>query len=571
MIVADLARMGIMLTFSMLMAWTAGWGEWGPFLPLAMVGGFAALFSPARLALMPTLIRSDQLARANGMMAGLGIIGTMFALFASGYLAQYYRPQLAFHLDAATYFTSAVLLWFITAQPQRVERRERNTTVSTAVRELRHGFRYVWQHRRVAELVAIGTLVWFCGPLVKCAIPAIARDFYDGDYQTISWYRAYLGLGFIIGSVGITVLGSALRSEVAVNWGLLGVALAMAVFAASCFLPVSPEILSVIGAIGITGAGVAAVAIMAGLNALLQRIVADRYRGRVFGVRDLCSTSALLLATGVLGVPRWQNLDEWVGYILVVVAAMMLVAWWFALTIRLRRSRFGPWVTLLQNVNDFICRAWWRFRREGPVTVPRDGPVIITANHRSAADPLFLLNAVPYRLMGFMVAAEYTDFPGIRSLMRLIECIPTRRGSRDPGATKQAIRQLRQGKMLGIFIEGGIPRPGERRRPKDGVAMLALKTGATVIPAYISGAKWRKSVLGGLLTRHDICVRFGPPVDLSEFRSARTDRRLTRSATRRIYEAIRSLAPPHERDRMPPYPENRDDADASTEPHYESI
>ena len=58
-----------------------------------------------------------------------------------------------------------------------------------------------------------------------------------------------------------------------------------------------------------------------------------------------------------------------------------------------------------------------------------------------------------YRTIAFMVAAEFTNWPIVRSFMRLIDCIPVRRGTRDPGATKTAIRHLRAGKAVGIFIE----------------------------------------------------------------------------------------------------------------------
>lgn len=79
--------------------------------------------------------------------------------------------------------------------------------------------------------------------------------------------------------------------------------------------------------------------------------------------------------------------------------------------------------------------------------------------------------------------------------------------------------------------------------PKDGVAMLALKTGVQVIPAYISGTNYREGVLAGLFTRHQARIRFGQPVDLSEFRNGPKNRETIRAATRKIYETIRSLAP----------------------------
>lgn len=129
--------------------------------------------------------------------------------------------------------------------------------------------------------------------------------------------------------------------------------------------------------------------------------------------------------------------------------------------------------------------------------------------------------------------------------MRLVECIPVRRDGNDVAATKEALRRLHDGKAMGIFIQGRIPPPGQTIPLKDGVALLALHTGATVIPAHISGTKYRDSILGGFLARHRVRVRFGEPVDLTEYAdsSGRIRRQRLAAATQRIAAAIEALAP----------------------------
>lgn len=556
MIAADVVRCLLLASFTVLMVWARPLGSWGPFMPLLLVGVFAALFSPARSAMLPTLIRPDQLVRANGMISGLGVIATMVAIQIGGYLADHYEPEYAFRLDALTFLGSAALLWMLRA-PRQHTTTARNHGIGETIHELVGGFRYAMCHRRVRELLAVAALVWFCGPLVKCVMPAIVRDVYGyaDNYQAMSTYRAFLGIGFIMGALLISVLGSALRSEIAITWGLFGIGSSIAVFAASVFLPVEPFTRAVIGAVGVVSAGMFGVVAMASFNTLLQRIVPDRYRGRVFGVKDLCCTGALLLATGALGVPQWTRLDDWVGYILAGVAVGMVAAGIINLNIRLRRSEHGKGLMFAENLNEFLAKFWWRFKRVGLVTVPREGPVIIIANHTCPADPVFLSAAVRYRPIAFMVAAEYTNWPIIRSVMRLIECIPVKRETRDIAATKQAIRHLRAGKAVGIFIEGGIVPPDQTVDLKDGAAMLALRTGATVIPAHISGVVYHEGILMGLLTRHRARVRFGQPVDLSEFKTDKANRETVKTVTRKIYAAIKSLEPPEAR---PEQSEGRD-------------
>jgi 1-acyl-sn-glycerol-3-phosphate acyltransferase len=540
MVAADLIRCVIMLLFVYLMVFTSSWGALGPFLPLVLVGVFAAVFAPAREAMLPSLIARDQLVRANGLMAGLGIIAAMIAAVISGYLADHYSPKVSFRFDAATFFASAMLLTFL--RPPRLHAMgAEHGSLGAAVGDVVDGFRYVRQHRRAIELLAIAGLFWFCGSLVRCAMPAIVRDVYEGSYRHIGTFQAFLGVGFILGAIIVGILGDALRSEIAITWGLFGISVAILLFALSVFLPLSPGSLYAVGAVGVTGAGIFGLGVMASFNALLQRIVPDRYRGRVFGIKNLVTIGAVLAATGGLGLPQWQRVDRWVGFILVGVAVLTAAAAMITLNVRLSRSPQSKGITLAQHFNEFFAKFWWRLQRIGRSTIPREGAVIVTANHVTSADPFILHAAAPYRQISFMVASEYMEKPLLGPIFALNDCIPVRRTGQDTAGMKKAMRLLRDGKAVGIFIEGRIMLPGETPEPKDGVAMLALKTGTPVIPAHISGVVHTNEVVKGLIARHRVRVRFGRPVDLSGL-SGR-GREHVRVATRRIYDAIVSLAP----------------------------
>jgi 1-acyl-sn-glycerol-3-phosphate acyltransferase len=207
--------------------------------------------------------------------------------------------------------------------------------------------------------------------------------------------------------------------------------------------------------------------------------------------------------------------------------------------IPLLRRRYPHTLRIVDRINRGWCRFWYRFRREGPCTLPASGPAIIAANHTCAADPLMISAGCDYRPISYMIAKEFANIPVGRWFVRLIECIPVERNARDVGATKAALRHLREGKVLAIFIEGRIPRPGEVVEPKHGIAVLALRSGAPVIPVHLSGNKYRESILGGLLARHRTRVRYGPPVDLG----TPDNRPEIPEATARIAAAIRALAP----------------------------
>lgn len=543
MITADLVRVGIMLSFGWLLASTAGWGAIGQYTPLLLIGVFAALFSPARSALLPQLVPPEQLTRANGMISGLGIIATMAAMRTGGWVAQYYEPQVAYRIDAMTFLASAALVLLISAPPVAHEP-HRPRTASALWNEFRTGFAHAAVHRHVRGLCLIAALVWFCGALVNTVIPALVRDGYGGQYNEISSYRAMLGLGFVIGAVTISLLGNALNQASTIAGGLIGVSLSILLLALSAFAPIPTVWAGRIGAVSIVFAGVFGLSVIASYSALLQRTVPDRVRGRVFGVVDLCTTTALLAATGLLAVPGWSGLDAYVRYILLAVSATTFIAGVVATRRRLVRAH-GQRKSLVfwRGVVHVIARLVWGMERVGPNRVPPSGPVIVASNHRSTADPLLLCCAAPSRSLAFLTAAEYHRFPVFRYFLELSDAIPVTRSGQDTAALKNAMRFLREGGSMGAFIEGGIVAPGDVSRPRDGVAMLALRTGATVIPAHISGVVYRDNVVRSLFTRHKARVRFGRPVSLADLAQDPGNRENVRKASERIFSAIVALAP----------------------------
>lgn len=220
--------------------------------------------------------------------------------------------------------------------------------------------------------------------------------------------------------------------------------------------------------------------------------------------------------------------------------AAVLLAW-----IR-RGPRDTLGVAVLRLINDLYTVLWHRVRWEpGPPAspVPRDGPVIVVANHRSAVDPM-VLAAATRRLVRFLMAREYYQSFGLEWLFRTAGEIPVNRDGIDLGATKAALKVLRDGGVIGIFPQGGIREDGfqEEADGKAGVALLALRTGAQVVPAFITGTPIRESVFLTMLIPSRSRIRFGAPL---RFEAA--GKKITREeidhAARRILEAIAALRP----------------------------
>jgi 1-acyl-sn-glycerol-3-phosphate acyltransferase len=512
-------------------------------LPMLLVGTFAAMFSPARTALLPTLIRQDQIIRANAMTAGLGMIATIASAVASGYLLAAFSVVGNFRIDAVTFLFSAALIACI--RPPTAHRAVQDKSGIGAIAD---GFRYVRQHRRVLEIIVLSSILWAGASVIRSIIPALVRDVFGGDYVNIGQYQGLLGAGLLVGSLLLTMFGGALKSELAISWsfklaGVTGLLLAAAIALRWPNAVCGTAILLV----GAFGAG-----IQVSVSAMLQRITPDYIRGRVFGVHDLCTMAGLLAATGLIGIPHWPNIDRYIALIAAITSLVLLVTGIWTTMTRLKRGRFGRAITFWRNLNEFYCRWWARVKREGVCTVPASGPVIVAANHMSTLDPFLLGATSPNRYISYVIAREYAVIPLFRRLVELMECVPVTRTGHDTSSVRAILRHLESGRCLGIFPQGRIQFPGEALELHEGVGMIALRSGATVVPAFISGvhqppfekaSRWQnmKSMLAPLVRRQRGRVRYGAPIDLSPWKGRERDREAYREVAEEIMAAVSAL------------------------------
>lgn len=169
-----------------------------------------------------------------------------------------------------------------------------------------------------------------------------------------------------------------------------------------------------------------------------------------------------------------------------------------------------------------LMRLLFRLEAHGTEHVPRSGPVLIVANHASFLDPP-LVGGVAPRPLSFMAKAELFRVPLLGWLIWNLNARPVRREGADAGALRAALRILQEGGVLLMFPEGTRGPEGTLRAAKPGAAMLAVLSGAPVVPALIqgSGRAWPR---GRRLPRPTkISVTFGPPLVFGR-RGARGDK-----------------------------------------------
>ena len=166
--------------------------------------------------------------------------------------------------------------------------------------------------------------------------------------------------------------------------------------------------------------------------------------------------------------------------------------------------------------------------------LPRQGAVILAANHLSFFDTVVLMFSVPRRTY-FVGKAEYMDSWTTRRLFPAFGLIPIERSAarQAMAALSVAADALGQGHVLGIYPEGTRSRDGLLHRGHTGVAQLAMMSGALVVPVGLVGTD-RIQPVGARLPRpfRRAEIRFGPALDPAAYSgsspasTADVDRRL---------------------------------------------
>ena len=192
---------------------------------------------------------------------------------------------------------------------------------------------------------------------------------------------------------------------------------------------------------------------------------------------------------------------------------------------------------------------------EGLDRIPRTGPVILAANHISNLDPVvvggWITPALRRRRIHWLGKRELFAWPVIGWIAALGGAHPVDRASADVEAFRLATRILEAGCVLMIFPEGTRSPTGDLQEAKDGLATLALRTGALIVPIGINNsdlvwAKGRK--LPSPFPRRTITLRVGEPFNASGLVPPGTERRAAKTvATTAIMGRIAELLEPRHR------------------------
>lgn len=155
---------------------------------------------------------------------------------------------------------------------------------------------------------------------------------------------------------------------------------------------------------------------------------------------------------------------------------------------------YAPWGYRFLKANFVpLVASLTRLHVKGRDKVPREGPVLLAVNHFSWADPV-IVSAALERPPYYLAKERLFVNPAARWFFTSMGQIPVNRQSGgNEDAIQAAVDILARGVVVGVFPEGTRSRYGELKRGKTGVARIAARSGAPVVPIAVTTAEfWPK-------------------------------------------------------------------------------
>ncbi len=449
--------------------------EWGLYAVLFLMAAQSAFFGPAKMGIIPELLPSQSLSKANGWQQGFVYMAIVLGI---GLVPWFDRiSQGRYHLASIFCIGLAILGWIFAnlirpTKPSGTTQTLKINPLSGVTRT----FRSIIPDRPLLLAVLGAAFFLLIGGFLQMNLLNYGLEFMGCETDT---QAAYLFL-FVAGGIGVGALASGKMSGRNVEFGLVP-----------------------IGAAGL---------------ALTMTLVGLR-----IGQGDWMTTGAILsimgLSAGFFIVPlvafiQWHTprhqltevlaLDSFLSFTGVLIAAIMLACLGAAGMDPAQCFLFGACLTAVlailafKSLPDFLVRfvgaillkCVYRVRTTGLENLPTKGPALLICNHITYVDAPLLM-AIQQRRIRFMVYREYYETPWLKPLLKLMGAIPV--SENDPPRqilkSLQAARQaLKDGYMVAIFAEGKLTRSGLMSAFRPGFQKVVKGTGAPIIPAYLGGA-----------------------------------------------------------------------------------
>jgi len=446
-------------------------------LTLALVAVFlastqAAIFGPSKYGLLPELLPQKLLSWGNGIIELGTFLAIISAVVAAGYMSDAFHGHQSISglIFIGCSLAGMACAWAITRVPAADPAKKFRVNV----------FGDLWSHGRliradrVLRLAVLGnTYFWFFGALLQNNIIFYGEKILHLDSSHTGSLLASVAVGIGLGSVAAGFLSGG-----KIEYGLIPLgALGMTVFGFALSLHGLSflQVLSLLAALGFAG-GFFAVPI----NALIQHRPEEQHKGGVIAAANLLS----FVGIGAAGAIYYAATN------FLHLGPASVFFWGAAAT--LGAAVYVLWLlpdSLLRLLLWIATHTLYRLDVAGRENVPARGGALLTPNHVSQADAVFLLASID-RPIRFLMFRGIYEHPLIKPFAKILDVIPiaSDQGPREMiHSLRQATEALKNGELVCIFPEGQLTRIGQMMPFRRGLERIIKGVDVPIIPVNLDG------------------------------------------------------------------------------------
>jgi 1-acyl-sn-glycerol-3-phosphate acyltransferase len=214
----------------------------------------------------------------------------------------------------------------------------------------------------------------------------------------------------------------------------------------------------------------------------------------------------------------------------------------------------GFFISVLRPLALFLSQLLFNIKFHGVEHIPKEGACIVTPNHFTYADPIWITIPI-YRRVRYMAWSRMFEIPLLGRVMRLFGAFPVKVESTDTYAQREAIELLRGGYALVIFPEGGRSKSGKLMPFKAGAFRLAITHGIPILPVTIHEGAFEIWPPHRTFPRTgNLTITFHPPIAVQPTDGEVTKLELKQQArelAKQTYEVVASVLRPETLDENP--------------------
>ena len=435
---------------------------------LFLMAAQSTFFSPAKYGILPELVHTKDLSRANGVLEMSTFLAIILGTSLGSLLYASWHDRLGL-IGLLLTALAVVGTGFSLRIPQVASGVAKPFRLNPWA-EIIGGIKRL-RAEKALWLTVIGiAYFWFVGALVQMDILLFGKQVMGEDDLSVGLFGTFLAAGIGCGSLLAGRLSGDKVELGLVPLGSIGIGLFLLLlsWSSTSYLQASLAL----ALLGLSGG-----LFVVPLNAFLQHRSGPQERGVVLATSNFLTMAGILLASGVL----------WLLHDVLRLSAdrILLASGLFTLV--------GT-VYLLRLLPDFLVRftLWllthtiYRVRIVGQQHVPLHGPALLICNHVSFADGLIVGSCIQ-RFLRFLVYRPIYEHPKLNWFMRLMKAIPVSGGNAKEvvHSLELAREQLRQGHVVCIFAEGQISRTGNLLPFKRGFERIVKDLAVPIIPVHL--------------------------------------------------------------------------------------